>query len=66
MAVPSRSRVETYKQLKHQVDEMVGRINGEHGTIGWMPVWYLYRSFPFTVIWRTNLSGSQVRLENIY
>jgi trehalose 6-phosphate synthase/phosphatase len=48
VAVPSRSRVETYRQLKHQIDELVGRINGEHGTIGWMPVWYLYRSFPFT------------------
>lgn len=50
VAVPSRSRVETYKQLKHQVDEMVGRINGEHGTMGWIPVWYMYRSFPFTGI----------------
>ena len=48
VAVPSRSKVETYRQLKHQVDEFVGRINGEHGTIGWIPVWYLYRSFPFT------------------
>jgi trehalose 6-phosphate synthase/phosphatase len=25
----------------------VGEINGKHGTIGWMPVWYLYRSLPF-------------------
>jgi trehalose 6-phosphate synthase/phosphatase len=29
------------------VDELVGRINGKYGAIGWMPVWYLYRSVPF-------------------
>ena len=50
LVVPSRSRVETYKRLKHQVDEMVGRINGEHGTIGWTPIWYFYRSLPFPAI----------------
>ncbi|MFH1941111.1 MAG: bifunctional alpha,alpha-trehalose-phosphate synthase (UDP-forming)/trehalose-phosphatase [bacterium] len=47
VAVPSRTGVETYRQLKQQVDELVGRINGKHGTIGWMPVWYLYRFLPF-------------------
>jgi len=47
IVVPSRSRVETYLRLKHQVDEQVGRINGEHGTIGWSPIWYLYRSLSF-------------------
>jgi trehalose 6-phosphate synthase/phosphatase len=25
------------------VDELVGRINGEFGTMGWMPVFYYYR-----------------------
>jgi trehalose 6-phosphate synthase/phosphatase len=46
VAVPSRTGVETYKLLKQQVDQYIGRINGKHGTIGWMPVWYLYRSLP--------------------
>jgi trehalose 6-phosphate synthase/phosphatase len=48
VAVPSRARVEHYRMLKKQVDELVGQINGKYGTIGWMPVWYLYRflSFP--------------------
>ena len=50
VAVPSRLGVETYQQLKHQVDEWVGRINGKHGTIDWMPVWYLYRFLPFEKI----------------
>ena len=47
VAVPSRTSVETYIRLKQQIDELVGRINGKHGTIDWMPIWYLYRSLPF-------------------
>jgi trehalose 6-phosphate synthase/phosphatase len=47
VVVPSRTRVEHYMQLKKQVDGLVGEINGKHGTIGWMPIWYLYRSLPF-------------------
>jgi len=47
VAVPSRTGVEAYMRLKQQVDELVGRINGKHGTINWMPVWYYYRFLPF-------------------
>jgi trehalose 6-phosphate synthase/phosphatase len=47
VAVPSRTGVETYKILKHELDELVGRINGEYGTMDWMPVWYFYQSLPF-------------------
>ena len=47
IAVPSRSKVETYRLLKNQIDELVGKVNGEHGKIGWTPVWYIYRFFPF-------------------
>ncbi|TET39723.1 MAG: bifunctional alpha,alpha-trehalose-phosphate synthase (UDP-forming)/trehalose-phosphatase, partial [Elusimicrobia bacterium] len=48
IAVPSRTQVEHYKLLKKQVDELIGRINGKYGTIGWTPIWYLYRSLPFS------------------
>ncbi len=47
VVVPSRSQVDTYRHLRREVDEWVGRINGEFGTIGWTPVEYLYRSFTF-------------------
>jgi len=47
LVVPSRTKVEHYIQMKRQVDGLVGEINGKHGTIGWMPIWYLYRSMPF-------------------
>jgi len=47
VAVPSRTVVEDYMELRKQLEGLVGRINGEHGTIGWVPVWYLYRFVPF-------------------
>lgn len=47
VAVPSRTSVDTYVQLKKQVDELVGRVNGRYGTFGWAPIWYLYRSLSF-------------------
>lgn len=50
IAVPSRTGVVTYMRLKQQIDELVGRINGKHGTANWMPVWYHYRFLPFNHI----------------
>ncbi len=48
VAVPSRTKVEQYKQLKQQVDQAVSRINGRYGDINWIPVWYLYKALPFS------------------
>jgi len=47
VAVPSRTGVEDYAELRRQLEGLVGRINGEHGALGWVPVWYLYRFLPF-------------------
>ncbi|MFW2376197.1 MAG: bifunctional alpha,alpha-trehalose-phosphate synthase (UDP-forming)/trehalose-phosphatase [Cellulophaga baltica] len=47
LAVPSRSNVPQYQLLKREVDELVGRINGEFSTVSWTPIWYFYRSMPF-------------------
>jgi trehalose 6-phosphate synthase/phosphatase len=46
VAVPSRTRVEQYLRLKHDVDRLVGEINGCWGTVDWSPVTYLYRALP--------------------
>ncbi|HXT49666.1 MAG TPA: trehalose-6-phosphate synthase, partial [Thermoanaerobaculia bacterium] len=46
VAVPSREQVREYRELKRHVDEMVGRVNGKHGTANWQPVRYLYRGVP--------------------
>ncbi len=48
--VPSRLKLEHYKRLKIEIDELVGRINGNYGTFGWTPIWYLYRNFPFEML----------------
>lgn len=47
LAVPSRSKVPQYKQLKKETDELVGKINGKFSTVSWTPIWYFYRSLPF-------------------
>lgn len=46
VASPSRQNVEAYQQLREEVELLVGRINGEHGTIGAVPISYLHHSYP--------------------
>ena len=46
VASPSRERVETYKQLRDDIELTVGRINGDFGTIGHQAVNYLHHGFP--------------------
>lgn len=45
IAVPSREKVDAYASFRRQVDETVGRINGTFGSVGQVPIHYLYRSF---------------------
>lgn len=45
VAVPSRTQVEAYATYREQVNELVGRINGQYGGVHNVPVHYLYRSF---------------------
>jgi trehalose 6-phosphate synthase/phosphatase len=46
VAVPSRSQVTEYRELKREIDELVGRVNGRFATSSWSPIRYLYRSLP--------------------
>jgi trehalose 6-phosphate synthase/phosphatase len=46
VAVPSRESVPMYKELRREVDELVGKINGEFSTPGWTPIVYLRRNLP--------------------
>jgi trehalose 6-phosphate synthase/phosphatase len=46
VAVPSRERVEAYREFRQEVDSLVGRIHGEFATSGWSPIHYLYRGLP--------------------
>jgi trehalose 6-phosphate synthase/phosphatase len=45
LAVPSRSRVAEYQDLRREIDEAVGHVNGRFATASWSPIRYLYRSF---------------------
>lgn len=45
LAMTSKEHSTFYEALKREVDELVGRINGNYGTITWMPVRYLNREF---------------------
>ena len=47
VAVPSRTRIENYSQLKRQLDEKISQINGQYSEVDWIPIWYMYRSLPF-------------------
>ena len=44
VATPSRLRVAQYQQLRERVEREVGRINGEYGAVGRVPVHYLFQS----------------------
>ena len=46
VASPSRERVETYRQLRDEIELTVGRINGDFGTISHQAISYLHHGFP--------------------
>ncbi|MBI3128039.1 MAG: trehalose-6-phosphate synthase [Candidatus Tectomicrobia bacterium] len=46
ICAPSRTRVTEYMEQKRTVDALVGRVNGEYAEHNWVPVRYLYRSYP--------------------
>jgi trehalose 6-phosphate synthase/phosphatase len=48
VVVPSRVAVDQYTTMRKQIDELVGKINGQYGRVGWTPVVYQYRQIPFT------------------
>jgi trehalose 6-phosphate synthase len=44
VAVPSREEASDYQALRHEVERLVGSINGAFGEVGRAPVHYLHRS----------------------
>lgn len=45
IAVPSRTRVEEYRDMKRDVDALVDKINARFAQGSWLPIRYCYRSF---------------------
>lgn len=44
VVVPSRTEVPEYQQLKERIDQLVGEINGQFTSSGWVPIHYVFRS----------------------
>ena len=50
IVVPSRDNVPQYKELREEIDKIVGNINARFRTVSWSPIIYFYRAFPFETI----------------
>ena len=46
VASPSRERVGHYQEVRDDIERWVGRINGDLGRIGRLPIHYLHSSYP--------------------
>lgn len=44
VAVPSREKVEEYQELRSEIEELIGRVNGEFGEVGRTPIHYLHQT----------------------
>ena len=52
IAPPSRGEVHTYENIREELDELSGRINGEFAHVDWVPIRYVNQGYP-----RDGLSG---------
>jgi trehalose 6-phosphate synthase/phosphatase len=50
LAVPSRTEVGTYRELRDELEKAISRINGAYGSVGWAPVSYQFKNLPFPQI----------------
>ncbi|MCM8773806.1 MAG: bifunctional alpha,alpha-trehalose-phosphate synthase (UDP-forming)/trehalose-phosphatase, partial [Candidatus Omnitrophica bacterium] len=48
--VPGRVGIEHYQRTKKEIDELIGRINGEFGDMGWLPILYQNKFLSFEEI----------------
>jgi trehalose 6-phosphate synthase len=46
LATPSRERVEHYQKMRNDIEQAVGRINGEYGRVGHPVLHYVHKSLP--------------------
>ncbi|MFO7952786.1 MAG: bifunctional alpha,alpha-trehalose-phosphate synthase (UDP-forming)/trehalose-phosphatase [Bacillota bacterium] len=47
LCVPSRTEIREYRQLKSEIEELVGKINGRFDIPEWLPILYMFRALPF-------------------
>jgi trehalose 6-phosphate synthase len=44
VAVPSRGEIPKYRELKREIERLVGEINGQFTRSGWVPIHYIHRN----------------------
>ncbi len=47
VVVPSRDSIDKYKEMKMEIEALVGNINGKYSTLDWRPIIYQYKSLSF-------------------
>jgi trehalose 6-phosphate synthase/phosphatase len=47
IAVPSRTDVETYQNLRDTIELSISRINGQYALVDWTPISYQFKNQPF-------------------
>lgn len=50
IVVPSRDTIPQYRELRDEIDKLVGSINARFRTHNWHPIQYFYRSFPIEAL----------------
>lgn len=50
IAVPSRTEVDTYRELRESIEQTVSRINGAYASLDWSPISYQFQNLPFEQI----------------
>lgn len=47
IAVPSRTEVDAYRDLRESIEQTISRINGTYASVDWTPVSYQFQNQPF-------------------
>ncbi|SHI41194.1 alpha,alpha-trehalose-phosphate synthase (UDP-forming) [Wenxinia saemankumensis] len=50
IAPPSREDVEAYRDIREELEEMAGRVNGEHAELDWTPIRYIRKNIPREIL----------------
>ena len=50
IAPPSRADIQTYREIRRELEGEAGRINGRFAEVDWVPLRYLNRGFPRNVL----------------
>ncbi|MFC0267081.1 glucosylglycerol-phosphate synthase [Kushneria aurantia] len=47
ICVPAAKEMTIYNELQTQIEQIIGHINGRFASIGWTPIQFYFRGFPF-------------------